>query len=50
MSGSAIRFPKSPRACGYADHLLNQMLRVEILANEAKADMLKRLVQIKNDR
>ena len=32
------------------DHLLNQMLQVEILANEAKANMFKRLAQIKNDR
>jgi hypothetical protein len=31
------------------DHLLNQMLQVEILANEAKADMFKRLVRVKND-
>jgi hypothetical protein len=44
-------FPEKPTGMWIRtfDHLLNQMLQVEILANEAKADMFKRLVRVKND-
>jgi hypothetical protein len=44
-------FPEKPKGMWIRtfDHLLNQMLQVEILANEAKADMFKRLVRVKND-
>jgi hypothetical protein len=44
-------FPDKPKGMWVRtfDGLLNEILKAEILANEAKVDMLKRLAQVKND-